>query len=174
MKSNPNKIEVIQRYPLAQTTKQLKGFLGSTGYYRKFIRDYSKIAYPMVKYLKKNMKINSRDPEYIQAFERLKETLIKHPINKFPDFSKQFSLFTDASNFALGAVLTQEGQPVCYASRTLNDHEKDYSTTDKEFLAVMWATTYFRPYLWGQRFKIITDYMPIKYLTKKYKGKEFS
>lgn len=174
MKPNPIKIKCIQDYPLPKTEKQLKGFLGATGYYRKFVKDYAKIANPMIKYLKKDKKINTNDPEYIQAFEILKLNIIKHPILKFPDFTKSFTLFTDASNYAIGAVLTQEGQPVCYASRSLNDHEKNYSVTDKEFLAIVWAVTYFRPYLWGKRFQIITDHLPIKYLNKKFSGKEFS
>lgn len=174
MKPNPNKILCIKEYPIPKTEKQLKGFLGATGYYRKFVKDYAKIANPMIKYLKKDKKININDPEYIQAFETLKLNIIKHPILKFPDFNKAFTLFTDASNYAIGAVLTQEGQPVCYASRSLNDHEKNYSVTDKEFLAIVWAVTYFRPYLWGNRFKIVTDHLPIKYLNKKYTGKEFS
>lgn len=174
MKPNPNKVKCIQEYQLPKTEKQIKSFLGTTGYYRKFVKDYSKIAYPMVKYLKKGTKINLNDPEYIQAFEALKSNIIKHPILKFPNFEKPFTLFTDASNYAIGAVLMQEGQPVCYASRTLNDHEKKYSATDKEFLAIVWAVTYYRPYLWGKRFKIVTDHLPIQYLNKKYSGKEFS
>lgn len=105
----------------------------------------------MIKYLKKkNTKINTKDPEYIEAFQKLKLMIIRHPILKYPDFSKSFTLFTDASNYAVGAVLTQEGQPVSYASRTLNDQEQNYSTTDKELLAIVWATGYFRPYLWGK------------------------
>lgn len=174
MKPNPNKIKCIEEYPLPTTEKQLRGFLGLTGYYRKFIEGYAKLAQPMTKYLKKDNKINKNDPQYITAFETLKENIMNHPILKFPDFDKPFELTTDASNYAIGAVLTQGKQPVCYASRTLNEHEKVYSATDKEFLAIVWAVTYFRPYLWGRKFKIITDHMPIKYLNKKYSGKEFS
>lgn len=174
MKPNPEKIKCIQEFPLPHTERQLRGFLGMTGYYRKFIEGYAKLACPMTRYLKKNAKINIKDPEYISAFEKLKKNLIQHPILKFPNFDQSFELTTDASNYAIGAVLSQGKQPVCYASRTLNDHERNYSTTDKEFLAIVWAVTYFRPYLWGRKFKIITDHLPIKYLNKKYTGKEFS
>lgn len=174
MKPNPNKIKCIEDYPLPVSERQLRGLLGMTGYYRKFIEGYAKLACPMTKYLKKGAKINPKDPEYISAFERLKQNLIAYPILKFPDFDKSFELTTDASNYAIGAVLSQDKQPVCYASRTLNDHERNYSTTDKEFLAIIWAVTYFRPYLWGRHFKIITDHQPIKYLNRKYTGKEFS
>lgn len=99
--------------------------MGLTGYYRKFIEGYAKLALPMTKYLKKGNKINPNDPEYIAAFEKLKQNIMEHPILKFPDFTKTFELVTDASNYAIGAVLTQGKQPVCYASRTLNDHERN-------------------------------------------------
>lgn len=174
MKPNPNKIKCIEEYPLPTSEKQLRGFLGVTGYYRKFIEGYARLAQPMTKYLKKENSLNPNDPEYITAFENLKKNIINHPILKFPNFAKPFELTTDASNYAIGAVLTQDKQPVCYASRTLNEHERNYSTTDKEFLAIVWAVNYFRPYLWGQKFKIKTDHLPIKYLNKKYSGKEFS
>ena len=126
----------------------------------------------MIKYL--NNKINVHDPEYIQAFETLKLKIVNHPILKYPRFDKQVTVFIDASNHAIGAVLTQEGLPVCYASRTLNEHEQNYSVTDKEFLAIVWSVTYFRPYMWGNKFKIVTDHQSIKYLNKNYNGKEFS
>ena len=128
----------------------------------------------MTRYLKKDTKININDPEYINAFETLKLNLITYPILKFPEFEKPFHIYTDASNFAIGAVLTQDKQPVCYISRTLNEHERNYSVTDKEFLAIVWSVSKLRPYLWGNRFKITTDHLPIKYLNKKYKGSEFS
>ncbi|GBP07762.1 Retrovirus-related Pol polyprotein from transposon 17.6 [Eumeta japonica] len=148
--------------------------MGLTGYYHKFIRDYSKVAQPITKYLKKGVKINTRDPTYIDAFLKLKNLISTHPILRFPNFDKPFTLTTDASNYALGAVLSQEGHPVCYASRTLNDHERNYSATDKEFLAIIWSVGYFRPYLYGRKFKIRTDHQPIKYLQAKYKGKDLS
>lgn len=81
---------------------------------------------------------------------------------------------TDASDYAIGAVLSQLGHPNCYVSRTLNAHEKNYSTTDKEFLSIVFAVNYFRPQLYGRKFKIVTDHAPIKYLNSKCKGKEFS
>lgn len=171
---NPSKIEDIQKIVLPKTEKQLKSFLGITGFYRKFIKDYSKIAYPLIKYLTKDLKINTKDPQFIEAFEKLKILISSHPILKFPNYEKQFTVTTDASDYAIGAVLSQDGHPVCYVSRTLNKHEKKYSVTDKEFLAIVYSVTYFRPYLYGRKFKIVTDHAPIKYLNSKYKGKEFS
>ncbi len=169
---NPKKIQDILAIPIPKTEKQLEGFLGMTGFYRKFIKDYSKIAYPMIKYLQKGNQINEYDPEYIDSFENLKALISSHPILKFPEFDKPFKVTTDASDFAIGAVLSQHGQPVAFVSRTLNKHEKHYSATDKEFLAIVFAVDYFRHYLYGSQFQIITDHQPIKYLNKKYKGKD--
>lgn len=125
VKPNPEKITVIQNLKLPTTQKQIKSFLGITGFYRKFIKDYAKIALPILKYSKKNTKVNAHDPNYIASFEKLKSLITDYPILKYPNFNRRFKLITDASNFALGAVLTQDGHPVCYASRTLNDHEKN-------------------------------------------------
>lgn len=174
MKPNPDKIKIIQNLGLPRTEKQIKSFLGLTGYYRKFVKDYAKVAQPITKFLKKDTKINMKDPTYIEAFEKLKTLISTHPILRYPDFERQFTLTTDASNYAIGAVLSQEGHPVCYASRTLNNHERNYSATDKEFLAIMWSVNYFRPYIYGRKFKILTDHQPIKYLHSKYRGKDMS
>lgn len=174
IKPNPSKVEDIKRVEIPKTEKQLKSFLGMTGFYRKFIKDYAKVAHPLIKYLKKDAKISVYDPQYIEAFEKLKILISAHPILKYPDYEKQFLITTDASDYAIGAVLSQEGHPVCYVSRTLNSHEKNYSVTDKEFLAIVYSINYFRPYVYGRKFKVITDHAPIKYLNSKYKGKEFS
>lgn len=174
IKPNPNKISVIQDLKLPNSTKQIKSFLGITGYYRKFVKDYAKVAQPIVKYLKKNVKINTNDPSYITAFEKLKELITNYPILRYPNIEKRFKLITDASNFALGAVLTQDEHPVCYASRTLNDHEKNYSTIEKELLAIVWGTKYFRPYLFGKEFDLQTDHQPIKWLQSKFSGKDIN
>lgn len=174
LKPNPNKIKIIQEITLPKTEKQIKSFLGLTGYYRKFIKDYAKVAQPITKYLKKGIKVNINDPTYIEAFEKLKLLISSHPILRYPDFGKMFTLTTDASNYAIGAVLSQEGHPVCFISRTLNNHERNYSATDKEFLAILWSVNYLRPYIYGRKFKILTDHQPIKFLHAKYKGKDMS
>lgn len=172
VKPNPKKVEDIAKLKLPETEKQIKSFLGVTGYYRKFIRDYAKVAQPMTKYLKKNAKINLKDTNYINSFEKLKKLITEAPILKYPDFKKNFKLVTDASAYAIGAVLQQENHPVCYASRTLNEHERNYSTTEKELLAIVWATNYFRPYLYGVKFNLLTDHQPLKWLYTKTQGKD--
>lgn len=174
VKPNPKKIADITQLKLPTTQKQIKSFLGITGYYRKFIKDYAKIAQPMTKYLKKNTKINKLDPTYINAFEQLKTLLTSHPILKYPDFNKPFVLNTDASQYAIGAVLLQDNHPIAYASRTLNNHEINYSTTEKELLAVVWSVKYFRPYIYGKQFELKTDHQALKWLHTKYLGKDLN
>ncbi|KAH8294585.1 hypothetical protein KR054_008113, partial [Drosophila jambulina] len=101
-------------------------------------------------------------------FNTCKTLLCNDPILKYPDFTKPFVLTTDASNVAIGAVLSQgtlgSDRPVRFASRTLNDREVMYSTVEKEMLAIIWATKYFRPYLFGQKFQIVTDHKPLTWL----------
>lgn len=94
----------------------------------------------MTRYLKNDAKIKISHPQYQESFNTLKTLLINEPILTYPDFSKTFTVTTDASNFALGAVLSQDNHPICFASRTLNEHECNYSTIEKELLAIIWAT----------------------------------
>lgn len=164
IKPNPEKIQAIQKIKLPRTVKEIQSFLGLTGYYRKFIKNYSVIASPIIKYLRKNQKINLKDRQYIEAFDKLKLIMTSPPLLVFPDFSKRFTVTTDASNVAIGAVLSQNGKPICFASRTLNGAEKRYHTLEKELLAIVWAVRYFRPYLFGRPFVVQTDHQPLKWL----------
>lgn len=168
IKPNPDKIKAVQNYPIPKSQKEIKQFLGLLGYYRKFIKDFARLTKPLTIKLKKDERINITEDSYRNCFETCKQMLLSDPILQYPDFTKPFLLTTDASNFALGAVLSQiiNGQehPLCYASRTLNEHEINYSTIEKELLAIVWGTKYFRPYLYGRKFKIITDHKPLNWL----------
>lgn len=167
IKPNPEKIRAVKSFPIPKTQKEIKSFLGLIGYYRRFIKDFAKITKPMTKCLKKDAKIQ-HTTEYVNAFEHCKNLLINAPILQYPDFSKPFILSTDASNFALGAILSQgtvpTDKPIAYASRTLNETETRYSTIEKELLAIVWASKYFRPYLYGRHFYIYTDHRPLVWL----------
>lgn len=174
VKPDVNKISVIQNLRLPTTEKQIKSFLGMTGFYRKFIRDYAKIAQPLTNVLKKKNKININNPCFIAAFEKLKELITNSPILRYPNFNKRFKIITDASNFAIGAVLMQDGHPLAYASRTLNDHEINYATIEKELLAIVWGVKYFRPYIYGREFDLESDHQPLKWLLCKYSGRDIS
>lgn len=167
IKPNPEKIQVIQNFPIPRTQKEIKRFLGLLGYYRKFIKDFAKLAKPFTECLKKGRKIDLNE-KYIETFEVCKHILTNDPILQYPDFSQPFILTTDASKFAIGAVLSQgqigNDKPICYASRTLCESETNYSTIEQELLAIVWATKYFRPYLFGRKFKIVTDHKPLTWL----------
>lgn len=167
LKPNNDKIHAILNYPIPRTLTEIRSFLGLIGYYRRFIKDFAKITNPLSSCLKKNKKIII-DDNFKNAFERCKELLTTAPLLQYPDFNKPFILTTDASNFALGAVLSQgspgQDKPVAYASRSLNDTEQKYSATEKELLAIVWAVKHFRPYLYGKRFTIYSDHRALVWL----------
>lgn len=167
IRPNQKKIEAIQKFPVPKTAKEIKSFLGLIGYYRRFIKNFAQLTKPLTHCLKKGVKIE-HTPAFLNSFETCKKILMNDPILQYPDFTKEFNLTTDASNFAVGAVLSQgtigKDLPVAYASRTLNPAECNYSTIEKELLAIVWATNYFRPYLYGVKFNIITDHKPLQWL----------
>ncbi|GJU70622.1 reverse transcriptase domain-containing protein [Tanacetum coccineum] len=122
--------------------KGVQSFLGHAGFYRRFIKDFSKISRPMTHLLKKNTPFIFSN-ECIQAFETLKKKLTEAPILIAPDWDLPFELMCDASDFAIGAVLGQRYEkrfrPIHYASKTMNEAESHYTTTEKEMLAVVYA-----------------------------------
>lgn len=166
VRTNPDKIETIKNWPLPKNEKDLRAFLGVLGYYRKFIRDFAKIAKPLTVQLRKGESIQ-HTKEFVTAFERCKHILSSSQVLAYPDFKKPFNLTTDASKFAIGAVLSQgpigQDRPIAFASRTLSKSEENYSTIEKELLAIDWACKYFRPYLFGRRFTLYTDHKPLTY-----------
>lgn len=167
VKPNPDKIEVIKKWPVPKTEKELRGFLGTIGYYRRFISDFAKIIKPLTVALRKGNKID-QNSEFLKAFQKCKEILTSSTILQYPDFTKPFILTTDASNFSIGSVLSQgtpgKDKPVAFASRTLSKTEENYSTIEKELLAIVWACKYFRPYLFGRKFTLYTDHKPLTYI----------
>jgi len=163
IKPNKKKIEAIQKYPIPKTPRDIKSFLGLLGYYRKFIKNFAKITKPMTECLKKNCKVE-HTKEFVDCFNTCKNLLSSEPVLTYPDFNKPFELTTDASMYAIGAILSQDNHPICYASRTLNPAEIHYSTIEKELLAIVWSCQYFRPYLFGHKFTILTDHQPLQWL----------
>jgi transposase InsO family protein len=161
------KTRVIEEYPTPQNVKQLRSFLGLMSYYRRFVPKFSHIAAPLHKLLKKDAPYEWTISQE-QAFQTLKGKLLAPPVLKYPDFNERFILTTDASGEGLGAVLSQgeigKDLPVAFASRTLNRAEKAYSTTEKELLAIVWGMRYFRPYLYGRKFMVVTDHKPLTWI----------
>ncbi|GJS19224.1 reverse transcriptase domain-containing protein [Tanacetum coccineum] len=133
------KIDVIAKLPHPTTVKGVRSFLGHAGFYRRFIKDFSKISRPMTHLLEKNTPFIFSD-DCIQAFQTLKKKLTEAPILIAPDWDLPFELMCDASDFAIGAVLGQRHEkhfrPIHYASKTMNEAESHYTTTEKEMLAV--------------------------------------
>lgn len=169
VRPNPGLIDAIIKYPTPKSVKEVVSFLGLAGFYRQFINNFAKIAEPLSSL--KNKKIIFRwDGITDEAFNKLKKALINPPILQYPDFSKKFYLTTDASDKAIGAILSQvhnnQDLPIAYASRVLNSAEKNYATIKKELLAIIWATRKFRPYLYGKLFTIVTDHKPLTFLHK--------
>lgn len=163
VKPDPSKISAIKNFPVPKTRTEIKSFLGLFGYYRKFVKDFAKITKFLTVCLKKENKI-IHTSEFLENFEYCKTLLTNEPLLQYPNFNKPFELTTDASKYALGAVLSQEGKPICYASRTLNDTEQKYTTIERELLAIVWATKQFRPYLFGVKFTLYTDHRPLVWL----------
>ena len=164
---DPGKIHAVKNFPRPKIVRNVREFTGLTGYYRRFIKDYSKIAKPLYELQKKDKDFH-RGPAQEEAFEILKDKLCNYPILIFPDFNKPFTLTTDASDGAIGVVLSQEKEdfdhPINYLSRTLNKAERNYSTTEKECLAVLYALNQFRPYLLGRKFTLIADHEPLNWM----------
>ncbi|GKF22632.1 reverse transcriptase domain-containing protein [Tanacetum coccineum] len=134
------KVEVIAKLPHPTTVKGVRSFLGHAGFYRRFIQDFSKIARPMTHLLEKETPFFF-SKECIDSFNTLKRKLTEAPILIAPDWDLPFELMCDASDFAIGAVLGQRKnkhfQPIHYASKTMNEAQTHYTTTEKELLAVV-------------------------------------
>jgi len=160
--ADPSKIQAMVEWPIPKTIKALRGFLGLTGYYRKFIRDYGTISAPLTALLKKEAFRWTEAAE--EAFSRLKHAMTTTPVLALPDFTKLFVIESDASGVGIGAVLMQEGQPLAFTSKALSPLHLSMSVYDKEMLAIVHAVTKWRPYLIGRRFQIRTDHRSLKYL----------
>ncbi|GJW08022.1 reverse transcriptase domain-containing protein [Tanacetum coccineum] len=144
------KVDVISKLPHPTTVKGIRSFLGHAGFYRRFIKDFSKISRPMTHLLEKNTPfIFSED--CILAFQTLKKKLTEAPILIAPNWDQPFEIMCDASDYAIGAVLGQRIEkhfrPIHYASKTMTEAETNYTTTEKEMLAVVYAFEKFRSYL---------------------------
>jgi hypothetical protein len=162
IRPSPGKIAAVTKFPKPTTLKQVQSFLGLTGYFRKFVKNYSIIAKPLSDLLKGERKFKFGEEEKM-SFEMLKQKLCEEPVLKIFDFEKETELHTDASRDGYGAMLVQRDDvdgkfhPVYYMSRKTTDAEKKYSSYELEVLAIIEALKKFRTYLLGIKFKIKTD-----------------
>jgi len=167
-----SKIEAVMEFPTPQTKSHVRAFLGLTGYYRKFIPNYAAIAAPLTDLIRKNCpNVVKWNEECASAFEKLKNELCSSPVLCSPDFQKDFVLQTDASERAVGAVLSQcdesgDDHPIAYFSRKLLGREEKYSTVEKECLAIKLGIQAFRVYLMGRPFSIQTDHRSLEWLNR--------
>ncbi|XP_021859476.2 uncharacterized protein [Spinacia oleracea] len=145
VQTDPQKIHAVQSWPIPATVKELRGFLGLAGYYRKFVKGYAMISKPLADQLKKNS-FQWCDQAQV-AFEALKTALVTAPVLAVPNFDKQFIVETDASQKGIGAVLMQDGHPLAYISRSLGPKWQKLSVYEKELLAIVFAVQKWEQYL---------------------------
>ncbi|CAB4029730.1 Hypothetical predicted protein [Paramuricea clavata] len=166
------KVEAISMFPQPASKKHVMRFLGMAGYYRKFCPNFSAITEPLTRLLQKNAKFHWTEQCQF-AFEQLKAMLQRAPVLSAPDFTRPFKLAVDASDVAAGGVLLQEDQdgidhPVCYFSRKFNKNQKNYSTIEKECLALILVLQHFNVYVSSPEVPLIvyTDHNPLVFLHK--------
>ena len=169
-----SKIELITKLPSPTNVKTVRQFLSHARFYKRSIKDFSKIAKPLYKILEKDAKF-VWEKECQERFEELKSHLTTTPIVRAPNWQLPFEVMCDASDLAIRAVLGQreDGRPhvVYYARKTLNEAQRNYTTIEKELLAVVYALDKFQAYLVGSDIVIFTDHSALKYLLTKQNAK---
>ena len=164
------KVELISNLPTPKCVRDIRSFLGHAGFYRKFIKDFSAIARPLCTLLAKDVPF-TWSQACDTAFAKLKNMLVSPPIMRSPNWNLPFEIMCDASDYAIGAVLGQREDKkafvIYYASKTLDSAQANYTTTEKEFLAVVFALEKFRSYIVGSPITIFTNHAALKYLLSK-------
>ncbi|CAM8978888.1 unnamed protein product [Rhodiola kirilowii] len=160
MEVDPDKIQAVQQWKLPTTLKALRGFLGLTGYYRRFVRHYALLAAPLTQLLRKDAFVWST--EATTAFKALKVALTSTPVLALPNFTIPFHVETDASGVGMGAVLAQAGHPLAFFSRQFSPTLQRSSTYNRELAAIVIAVQKWRQYLLGGHFIIQTDHQPLR------------
>ncbi|GBG76233.1 hypothetical protein CBR_g21981 [Chara braunii] len=164
------KVAAVKEAPFPTSLTQVRAFLGLASYYRRFIKGFAAIAQPLTNLLRKDQPL-SWDAECQQAFATLKDALATTPILIWPDPSKQFILITDWQPEAISAILAQKGNDgrehvIEYASRTVPDERRNDAAPQGECYAVVWGIQHFHPYLYGQKFRLVTDHESLLALKK--------
>src|SRR5215216_3555103 len=168
------KVDAIEKMPCPKDIKGIRSFLGHAGFYRRFIKDFSKISRPLTNILQKDIPFVF-DDECFEAFETIKKALISASIVQPPDWNLPFEIMCDASDYVVGAVLGQRVDKklnvIHYASKTLDSAQRNYATTEKKILAVVFAGDKFRSYIVDSKVTIHTDHTAIEYLMEKKDAK---
>jgi hypothetical protein len=159
---DPGKVEAVLAWPTPKTLRALRGFLGLTGYYRKFICQYGDVARPLTALLKRDAFCWS--PNADRAFQDLKQALTSAPLLQLPNFDKKFIAECDASGFGFGAVLHQGDGPIAFFSRAVAPHHAKLPAYERELIGLVKVVRHWRPYLWGHSFLIRIDHFALKYI----------
>ena len=164
-RSDPEKTKAICNMDYPKSVSEIRSFLGMVGYHRQHIPNYAEIAFPLTQLTKKNAQYQWGAPEG-EAWERLKTELVSDRVMAHPQLDKPYKLYTDASAYAIGAILVQEDEnglerPVLYVSKQLNEAQMKYATIEREAYAIVYALQKLRPYLYGAEFTIYTDQKPL-------------
>ncbi|MCO5588884.1 hypothetical protein L7F22_042845 [Adiantum nelumboides] len=171
IRMDPEKLRVIDKWPEPCNVHELRSFLGMCSYYRRFIRDFSRIAGPLHELTKKKAKY-VWTPKENTAFMQLKAKLMTQPLLVLPDLKKPFEVHCDACGDSIGAILSQEGHPIAYESRHLNSQERGLGVYEKELISVIHALQSWKHYLLGTAFVIYTDHQSIRYFMTQTKLSE--
>lgn len=163
--TDPTKVEAIVSWPIPSSVRELRGFLGLAGFYRKFIRHFAIISKPLTQLLCKGALFVWTVSHQV-AFDTLKTAMSTAPVLAIPDFSKPFILETDASQNGIGAVLLQQGHPLAFISKALGPRTQGLSTYEKEYLAILLAVEQWRSYLQLAEFIIYTDQKSLVHLNE--------
>ena len=165
---DPKTVEKVVNFRIPSNVDEVRSFLGLAGYYRRFVKNFGASAKPLTTLLSKGIETFKWEQAQQEAFDTLKKALVTPPILAYPDFEQEVTLFTDASDYGIGAVLSQvqNGKEVviAYASRQLTKPETKYATVEKEALAVVFGTRQFKHYLGDRKFTIISDHRPLQWL----------
>ena len=163
IRADPQKVSAVADWPQPQDVRQVRQFLGLANYFRRFIQGYARMSRPMTALLKKNTEFLWSE-EVDACFREIKRTLSEAPCLALPNPARPFVVISDASGFALGGVLLQDGRPIAYESRQLTPAEKNYDAGERELLAVCYLLEKWRCYLQGPKFVVETDHCPLTYL----------
>ena len=161
---DPEKVEAVMSWERPKLVFEIRSFLELAGYYRRFIEDFSRIAAPMTRLTRKEVKLEW-DDRCEEAFQELKRRLTSAPILIVPDRGKGYTVYCDASRAGLGCVLIQSGRVVAYGSRQLKNQEQNYPTHDMELAVVVFAVKIWRHYLYGEEFEVYSDNKSMKYVS---------
>ena len=174
MDVDQEKVVVIKTLMAPTTVKGIRSFLGHAGFYRRFIKNFSKISRPLCRLLEKDANFDF-DELCRSAFDEIKSRLVTAPIMLTPDWNNDYEIMCESSDYAMGVVLGQRTEKIFkaiyYARKTFNEAQENYSIIENEMLAMVFACEKFRPYILGSHVIIHTDHATIRYLMAKKEAK---